>query len=388
LIACDVHVLYAAACLICAAVTASAHLHLAAQDRPCSSQHHLDNRHRKTKASINQDLSTLTKLDFQTTKHFGHASAKFASLSPFTSTDPGDGEAPKPDAATQTPTRKHPTRIEHAMLPLYDPVFAEKQSHHDLPPSFVWNRRKVPVSPSCPFQPSTAPAHTSPKTAATHSHHGEAPSPEGDKKACPITSMLATQASFDPVLKALMKVVAADKATPEQIKAFEYDAVIQPRKAKKVAKEEKRLAKQNETATKPEDSKPIRRDSTQGQTGDDLAGTRNKVGSGRQEEFEESSSRERAAARQKAESSSIDSRDRTGGRITAEQKIKSEARIQASWVDNAYFACKANSKVCKLPLNFVRRRTDCLITESIQERRSSDCIGPGRLQQVLPDRFT
>jgi hypothetical protein len=81
LIACDFHVLCAAACLICAAVTASAHLHLAAQDRPCSSQHHPDNRHRKTKASINQDLSTLTKLDFQTTKHFGHASAKSASLS-------------------------------------------------------------------------------------------------------------------------------------------------------------------------------------------------------------------------------------------------------------------------------------------------------------------
>ena len=141
--------LYAAACLICAAVTASAHLHLAAQDRPCSSQHHLDNRHRKTKASINQDLSTLTKLDFQTTKHFGHASAKSASLSPFTSTDPGDGEAPKPEAAIQTPTRKHPTRIEHAMLPLYDlydPVFAEKLSHHDLPPSFVWNHKEVSVA--------------------------------------------------------------------------------------------------------------------------------------------------------------------------------------------------------------------------------------------------
>jgi hypothetical protein len=139
-------VLYAAACLICAAVTASAHLHLAAQDRPCSSQHHLDNRHRKTKASINQDLSTLTKLDFQTTKHFGHALAKSASLSPFTSTELGEGKVLDPEATTQTPTHKQPTRIEDTMLPLYDSVFAEKLSHQDLPPSFVWNHKEVSVA--------------------------------------------------------------------------------------------------------------------------------------------------------------------------------------------------------------------------------------------------
>jgi hypothetical protein len=35
------------------------------------------------------------------------------------------------------------------MLPLYDlydPVFAEKLSHHDLPPSFVWNHKEVSVA--------------------------------------------------------------------------------------------------------------------------------------------------------------------------------------------------------------------------------------------------
>jgi hypothetical protein len=32
------------------------------------------------------------------------------------------------------------------MLPLYDSVFAEKLSHHDLPPSFQWNRKQGRVA--------------------------------------------------------------------------------------------------------------------------------------------------------------------------------------------------------------------------------------------------
>jgi hypothetical protein len=73
-----------------------------------------------------------------------------------------------------------------------------------------------------------------------------------DKKASPdpVISMLATRASSDPELKALMKEVATGKATPEQLKVFqrhidELGAVIQSQKAKEAAEEEKRLAKQN-----------------------------------------------------------------------------------------------------------------------------------------------
>lgn len=74
-----------------------------------------------------------------------------------------------------------------------------------------------------------------------------------DKKASPdpVISMLATRASSDPELKALMKEVATGKATPEQLKVFqkhidELGAVIQSQKAKEAAAEEKR-AKQNAT---------------------------------------------------------------------------------------------------------------------------------------------
>lgn len=76
-----------------------------------------------------------------------------------------------------------------------------------------------------------------------------------DKKASPdpVISMLATRASSDPELKALMKEVATGKATPEQLKVFqkhidELGAVIQSQKAKEAAEEEKRLAKQNAAA--------------------------------------------------------------------------------------------------------------------------------------------
>jgi hypothetical protein len=65
-----------------------------------------------------------------------------------------------------------------------------------------------------------------------------------------VISMLATRASSDPELKALMKEVATGKATPEQLKVFqkhidELGAVIQSQKAKEAVEEEKRLVKQN-----------------------------------------------------------------------------------------------------------------------------------------------
>jgi hypothetical protein len=79
-----------------------------------------------------------------------------------------------------------------------------------------------------------------------------------DKKASPdpVISMLATRASSDPELKALMKEVATGKATPEQLKVFqkhidELGAVIQAQKLKEAAEEDKK-AKLN--ATPPQGS--------------------------------------------------------------------------------------------------------------------------------------
>jgi hypothetical protein len=318
------------------------------------------------------------------------------------------------------------------MLPLYDPVFAEKMSHHDLPPSFQWSRKTIPISPGWPSQSWTPPAHTPPKSASPHSDHGKAPKLEGstlDKNVSPdpmIANMLAARASSDPELKALMKEVSMSTATPEQTKAFqehrdELGAVAHWQKARNVAEEDKRLAKHNEATTSPEDSMPIRRDSTQGQKGDNPAATRDKVESGRKEEFEETTSRRRAVARQRMEEAAAHGHKATQAQPTVidltrlepkpikQEHVKQEPnsseedgktnmveqrfvivtqRTQASWVDKAYFACKANSKVCKLPLNSARRRTDCLTTEFTQKWQSSDCIGPERLQQVLPGRFT
>ena len=64
--------------------------------------------------------------------------------------------------------------------------------------------------------------------------------------------MLATRASSDPELKALMKEVATGKATQEQLKVFqkhidELGAVIQAQKLKEATEEEKRVAKQSAT---------------------------------------------------------------------------------------------------------------------------------------------
>ena len=78
-----------AICLICAAVIASTHLHLADQSCSCSPQHHLDNRQRKAKAFTDQDTTTPTELELQATKHYN-----LASLSPFTTTELGESKAP------------------------------------------------------------------------------------------------------------------------------------------------------------------------------------------------------------------------------------------------------------------------------------------------------
>lgn len=78
-----------------------------------------------------------------------------------------------------------------------------------------------------------------------------------DKKASPdpVISMLATRASSDPELKALMKEVATGKATPEQLKVFqkhidELGVVIQAQKLKEAAEDDKRNVKQNVTPPK------------------------------------------------------------------------------------------------------------------------------------------
>jgi hypothetical protein len=75
-----------------------------------------------------------------------------------------------------------------------------------------------------------------------------------DKKVSPdpVISMLATRASSDPELKALMKEVATGKATQEQLKVFqkhidELGAVIQAQKLKEAAEEVKREIKPSVT---------------------------------------------------------------------------------------------------------------------------------------------
>lgn len=94
-----------------------------------------------------------------------------------------------------------------------------------------------PLAPLQSRQPSAPQATPQPAT----------PAPQ-DKKASPdpVISMLATRASSDPELKALMKEVATGKATQEQLKVFqkhidELGAVIQAQKLKEAAEEEKRV---------------------------------------------------------------------------------------------------------------------------------------------------
>lgn len=151
------------------------------------------------------------------------------------------------------------------------------------------------------------------------------------------------------------------------------------RRKPKASEEKKRLAKHNEATAKPEDSMQTRRDSTQDQKGDGLAAARGNVESGRKAEFEETTARGRAAARQKAEhrnrneneafrvqakvADSVKSDESSKGPVSTKQEPNSSVedskqtvveqrfiivtpRTQAPWASEAYSACKANKKVC------------------------------------------
>lgn len=126
-----------------------------------------------------------------------------------------------------------------------------------------------------------------------------------------------------------------------------------------------------------------------------------RIESDRQEEFEERSSRARAAARQKTEQTSTDSDEATraqdrstekdnmdearkesesikrdsnssesgGEQVVPEQRfVIVTPRIQAPWVDEVFSACKANKKVCELSVAFARYTANCLTPEPTQGR--------------------
>jgi hypothetical protein len=121
----------------------------------------------------------------------------------------------------------------------YRPQPQTQYYQRPLPPA----GQPQPLAPLQSRQPTTGRTTPQPATPAVQ-----------DKKASPdpVISMLATRASSDPELKALMKEVATGKATQEQLKVFqkhidELGAVIQSQKLKEAAEEEKRIAKQNTT---------------------------------------------------------------------------------------------------------------------------------------------
>lgn len=115
-----------------------------------------------------------------------------------------------------------------------------------------------PLPPSGTQPPPLAPLQSRQPTAPQSTPQPATPAGQ-DKKASPdpVISMLATRASSDPELKALMKEVATGKATQEQLKVFqkhidELGAVIQAQKLKEAAEDDKRAVKQN--ATPPQGS--------------------------------------------------------------------------------------------------------------------------------------
>jgi len=128
------------------------------------------------------------------------------------------------------------------------PYSTQGQPHH----SYYQNRTTAPAAGHA-VAGSLAPAVHQPIPPAA-SRQGSTPQALGsgaaqgqDKKASPdpVISMLATRASSDPELKALMKEVATGKATPDQLRVFqkhidELTAVIQSRKAKEEEEERKK----------------------------------------------------------------------------------------------------------------------------------------------------
>ncbi|KAL1587454.1 hypothetical protein WHR41_03842 [Cladosporium halotolerans] len=119
---------------------------------------------------------------------------------------------------------------------------------------FYQNR---PLPPNGQPQPLAPLQSRPPPTPQPPAQPAQPATPAADKKPSPdpVISMLATRASSDPELKALMKEVATGKATQEQLKVFqkhidELSAAIQSQKAKEAAEEEK-LAKQKQTPQTP-----------------------------------------------------------------------------------------------------------------------------------------
>lgn len=131
------------------------------------------------------------------------------------------------------------------------------------------------------------------------------------------------------------------------------------------------------------------------------------IGSDRKEDFDRSSSSGRAAARRKAEDGTLDGRDGSeahvhpeaaqGSVITndkadltsegmeqtklepnisgyssertqIEEETKPAPRVQASWLNEAFSACKANKKVRGLSFACARYKTDCLMLEFTKGR--------------------
>lgn len=146
-------------------------------------------------------------------------------------------QKPKPPAPPKSQTQAAQYR---------PPQQNQYYQNRPLPPA----GQPQPLAPLQSRQPATPTPQPQPQQPATPTLQDKKASPD------PVISMLATRASSDPELKALMKEVATGKATQEQLKVFqkhidELSSVIQSQKAKEAAEEEKRLAKQNAAAPPP-----------------------------------------------------------------------------------------------------------------------------------------
>lgn len=125
------------------------------------------------------------------------------------------------------------------------PYSTQGQQHHSYYQSRPAGQHAVAgnLAPAVhqPTPPAPSRQGSTPQASSSGAAQGQ------DKKASPdpVISMLATRASSDPELKALMKEVATGKATPEQLRVFqkhidELTALIQSRKAKEEEEERKK----------------------------------------------------------------------------------------------------------------------------------------------------
>ncbi|KAF2214578.1 hypothetical protein CERZMDRAFT_94971 [Cercospora zeae-maydis SCOH1-5] len=118
------------------------------------------------------------------------------------------GAAPKQPIPQYRPTQQHGAQ-QHQNRPL-PPVL--------LPPSSGQNVTGAPPksqAPQRPQEPGPRVPHASSSTASSP------PVPQQGPKPDPVISLLATRASNDPQLKALMKEVATGNATQDQLKVFQ-----------------------------------------------------------------------------------------------------------------------------------------------------------------------